>query len=669
MSPLLILGLMFAAMAVLAFVALFEWVDDHDGWPRVLLRFAVGLPLSGEARTDARWFTWGKTVVSEHGSQGAGRVSRWAYAPFIVRGLVRWGVLLTLALGTYLALVYPSRLKVVALLAAIPCTAAVVVAVVRYVRTYRHRKVYVQPLHDTLAPKCGVPMVQRPEAWLTVPRNRNDEENPVRVELPRGFDLSDSKTTSELVRVIVSKTQMEEHVVKTNTVGRPVLMVQPTTPPPPRVHLGDVRELLPEASENAPLLGLARKGRPVFFDLEHDSPHLGLSAGTGGGKSTLIRGVLAQGLHNGGVALIIDFKATSLGWARHLPNTVYVRHIEDIHEALLSVGVEIARRGDLAVDLEDEFGNVDTSLLGPRIWLVAEELNATTRKLQAYWKKIKEKEDPPISPAVEALQDALFLGRASRMNVIASGQRLSAGTLGSAGGDARENFACRALTRYTTKTWRMLAEEVWPPPPASKVPGRWQIVSGGTATETQVAEWSNQEAKEYALAGAVSKLYLDGPDEPLRIEAAEPVERPEVPAQRPSIRLASSEYVTESDNPVMRVTDLHPGGVVADVTPVDADSTQQNVTDSDGGRPRLQLVEGQGQGESGEDSTDDRSDERVTLAEAYDRGIGASVNALRMARKQDPEFPEQVGSRGREYLYSERALRRWSRNRARVSAK
>ncbi|MFG1940395.1 hypothetical protein [Micromonospora tulbaghiae] len=74
-------------------------------------------------------------------------------------------------------------------------------------------------------------------------------------------------------------------------------------------------------------------------------------------------------------------------------------------------------------------------------------------------------------------------------------QMLTARAIG--GPEARENFGIRCLARYTANNWKMLVPEA-AMPRASRTLGRWQIVIGGQATETQVAYLTAAEARRLA---------------------------------------------------------------------------------------------------------------------------------------------------------------------------
>lgn len=53
----------------------------------------------------------------------------------------------------------------------------------------------------------------------------------------------------------------------------------------------------------------------------------------------------------------------------------------------------------------------------------------------------------------------------------------------------------RQLARYSVDAWRMLAPKVHPAPKSTKHQRRAQVVSGGTAPETQVLFFTEAEAE------------------------------------------------------------------------------------------------------------------------------------------------------------------------------
>jgi hypothetical protein len=251
------------------------------------------------------------------------------------------------------------------------------------------------------------------------------------------------------------------------------------------------------------VLGLGPRSVVVDADLDADSPHVGISAGSGGGKSVLIRNIVTHGLHHGSAAVVFDYKRSSHKWAEGLPGVVICKNIDDIHDWAVKLGAEAEHRNRAADD-----GTFNAH----RIYVVVEEWNALSGKLQTYWDGIRDKHDPKRSPAVTAIADITFMGRHVRMNLLGVAQLLSARTTG--GPEVRENFATRCLTRYSVNAWKMLAPEVWPMPKKSKIAGRWQVVKSGEAIETQVAFLTDEQAQDWAMSGVANPIDVLGPSTP-----------------------------------------------------------------------------------------------------------------------------------------------------------
>lgn len=593
----IVLALAGLVVLALAGAGLRHFVKTH-GLARILIRFAVGHHMDGHHRTDAGWLRRGTRVLHP-----TGHASRWAHLPHLYRAGIRWA---TVAIGAGIcAGLATNRPATVAGLAAAGAVVLVLVAVlaVRKARELSHVRRYVRPLHCALAPVLGVPLAARPQSWLTVPRDFTQAEGAkVRLALPAGF-LTTADAKRVIMTAITDKLAIESASVEFATVGKaPAAIVTTTAPPPSRVTFEQVKTQIRQAAESAPVIGLGRAGTMIGADFDADSPHVLVSAGSGGGKSTIVRSLLAQALHKGAVGVVCDIKRISHSWTRGMPNVIYCRNIPEIHNMLIAVKAEVDRRNELVDELADENGDVPAEALaqiGPRIILTMEEMNATANRLAAHWRKVKTKDDPVVSPAVEALGDILFMGRAVRVNAIAVAQMMTARTLG--GPEARENFATRIMARYTVNAWKMLAPEVWPMPRSSRHAGRVQVVIAGTARETQVAYFTPAEARSWGLAGTVARV--------------------EIPAAGTAI--SQAEIATTQGNGPVSLTGraVH---LVGDAEPAG-------------------LREAIGTG-----------------------ALTCSLDTARWARANDPDFPSAVGKCGQELLYRPDDLARWEANRPRA---
>jgi hypothetical protein len=291
----------------------------------------------------------------------------------------------------------------------------------------------------------------------------------------------------QIIRSIIEKKLPAGELVSSfNHVGRHVTARWTVRKrPPSEVRYADLAARFDHLTEPEFFVGLGADARRVTISLDDDAPHIALSAGSGAGKSVLAALVGVQVLARGGSVVILDRKG-SHRWARDLAGVDYCTRPEQMHNALLRLAAMADQRNSDAFH-EDEGWNP-----GPRVLVIAEELNATMSQIRAWWEEERDTGEPRIPPAVRAFRELLFMGRSAKINVLAVAQMLTALTTG--GPETRENFGVRCLARYTKNNWQMLVDGVGMPRP-SRTLGRWQIVVQGTATETQVCYLKPAEAK------------------------------------------------------------------------------------------------------------------------------------------------------------------------------
>lgn len=484
-----------AAVATLATVGVWQVVRtrvDKVGALIIIWRFLSGFPWHGKPVSDAGWIRPGKRALTR-----TGHTSRFHMRPRWQRACYRTGW--TLATVWALWGLLTARSLTVRCLWAAAGVGVVYGALRAYfaVRRHRHHRTWLRPLHTALSGVVGVPLTAPPSSWLKVERDRSKAV----VQLPSGFH-ADDKTRENIVRVVAQRVGMESPEASWRLAGPdPLLTLTTSSPPPQRVNLADLRPHLEAAGPDTLVLGIGKRGKVVTVSLKGDSPHIGVSAGSGGGKSVVTRLIAAQILHAGGLAIVLDVKRISHSWTRDLPNVHYAKTAEQIHQTLLLLQREVAYRNDVADQAADIEGEVRANV-GPRILLICEELNAMRQQLRAYWRDIRENGDPARSPSEVALDEVLFTGRQVKCNAVLIGQRLSAAATG--GGDSRENLAAKILARYTSSTWKMLCDGIAPPPTSRHI-GRAQVVTDHAA-ECQVGFLTGAEAREYALAGVVGQL-------------------------------------------------------------------------------------------------------------------------------------------------------------------
>ncbi|MEU9189441.1 DUF87 domain-containing protein [Streptomyces sp. NPDC048484] len=601
-------------------------------------RILGGRDLDGVKRTDATFWRTGTRVLPKV----EGKVRRRAYKP----GWQRLSFRLALGAGVaetgYLASrdpnatmqtaqeLWENRDQALATLepGGIGAASVLTVGSAAYMVLTRERRElmreWVGPLHDALHRPLGLAEQTDPRRYLHIPKNFSDDDAEIRIDLPRHLGFS----RDVVADLITQKLALEGVTFSWHPEGsKPYVRVKKTRKPPAKALFKDpkTRELVAKAKESAPIIGFGAGGRIVSVDLDAESPHILVNASTGGGKSVTLRCIACQMLHHGSHVFVLDTKRISHPWARGIDNVTYCADVADIHEQLIALGMEGRRRTRAA----DELGiGADPKAIGPRLLILLEEINATMKQLARYWEKTRESGDPKVSPAIDALNEILYMGRQLRMHVLLVAQSATARALG--GPEVREQFATRILARYSVNAWRMLAPEVHPAPKSTKHPGRAQVVIGGSASETQVLFFTEPEAREWASTGAAA-TGTQRDAVPARPDPVQ-MQKPPVPAAPPAADLVADTWSLTAPT-------ADPGDSATSATaPLPATPA----------------------------AADD--DQAVGLREAHQHHLpDITVAALRYARANDRTFPKPVDKRGTELLYRASDLKRWARNRPRAA--
>ncbi|MGZ0200608.1 pRL2-11 [Streptomyces sp. RM1] len=624
--------------------------ESADSLVRGIARVLAGRDLDGVKRTDATFWRAGTRVLPKV----EGRVSRSSYRAGWKRLTFRISTLTAIGAGGYQAgWVHQDATVATAqeiwadpdpALAALEQTgiaaaSTAAVGTAAYLALTRKRRELMRewmlPLHEALALPLRLPEQTDPRRYLHIPRNFSEDDAMIRVDVPGRLDFSKDLVAD----IITTKLALEGVTFSWHLAGRETYVtVKKTRKPPERAAFKDpkIREIVAAAKESAPVIGIGSAGRIVTVDLDAESPHILVNASTGGGKSATLRCIACQMLHHGSLVYVLDTKRISHPWAHGIDGVTYCRDIADIHDQL----IELGQLGRLRTRIADELGiDADPKAIGPRVLILLEEINATMKQLARYWEKIRESGDPKVSPAVDALNEILYMGRQLRMHVLLVAQSATARALG--GPEVREQFATRILARYSVNAWRMLAPEVHPAPKSTKHHGRAQVVIGGSARETQVLFFTETEAREWATTG---KKAADGPNPAALPTRAGPVplQKPPTPDTQPAAAPADSLADAWNTTPATAAPDPVPAPAAdpGDATPAATPPTAP---------------------------VDD--DQAVGLRQAHERHLpDITLAALRYARANDRTFPKPVGKRGAELLYRVGDLKKWARNRPRAAS-
>lgn len=336
------------------------------------------------------------------------------------------------------------------------------------------------------------PALVAAKVWLSRPRVQHGPRIHLAISVP--FVTSEQRTM--ISAIVKAKVPAGDLVESWDQVGHEVTATWvPRKRPPTKVGLDHLEAHFPRLRECEFYLGQGPGDTSVTISLNDDSPHIAVSAGSGAGKSVLAQLVSGQNLRRGGPVVILDRKG-SHRWALGLEGVDYCTQPAQMSAALIRAAATADERNDLALHEPEGWDP------GPRILVICEELNATIGQLAQWWAETRDPSDPKRAPAITALNNVAYMGRSAKVNLLAIAQMLTARAIG--GPEARENFGVRCLARYTANNWKMLVPEA-AMPRASRTLGRWQIVVGGVATETQVCYLTHAQARAFARPPASQK--------------------------------------------------------------------------------------------------------------------------------------------------------------------
>ncbi|MGA4844706.1 FtsK/SpoIIIE domain-containing protein [Streptomyces sp. G45] len=298
--------------------------------------------------------------------------------------------------------------------------------------------------------------------------------------------------------------------------------------PPAKVLLDDVREELLALDASKALLGLGTRAEKICIDFDAETPHVGLSIGTGGGKSSTLRSIIAQMVRKGAErVIIIDPKLISLDCFEGVPGIEIYTDLAEQWEAVAEFKREMERRYQIKkFNKEVEF---------PRWILVCEEQNDFAEESYQYWSEVKDKKDPAKPPVFGDIARTLFKGRQANMNVISVYQRLTARAAG--GTELRDQYGAKILARFSPQAWNSLVGTT-PRPKSSRHNGRAIVVIGGSERQCQMLFMSDDEAREWALNGR----------EPLAPPVYVPIAEREAEALPDPVSMVKEEVSTLSDH-------------------------------------------------------------------------------------------------------------------------
>jgi hypothetical protein len=474
----------------------------------ILLLAAAAAMAHDRSRTNARWTRWATRT-----EKGCEDCRKWWHRPLWQRAAIQAAAVI-LAAEAALGLLYARPVTIAVLDLGFWLGAAVAgIRAWRYIQP--HQRITVRPTRDALLPAVGV------IPWdITIP----EDLSRVEFTLPYGYVAHDHERLA-LDRTVNTKVPGSEplHPDWAYLHGpAPRAVWTRRVPPPPKVIFADIRPAVEAAEDHEVILGLGSGGKPYKRSLATETPHVAVCMPTGDGKSVTVMNLACQLLYHGWLLIILDYKMTSHAWADgpELRDRVcYAWTPAMIHEVLMWLACddyqesELTYRKKLAKANHDIEGNVIGDI-GPRIAVIIEERNATTRQLKRYWRSLPGAKGP--SPALDAIDELGETGRQLGLTAVHVGQSLSAAAMsGSGKRDSHENVGLWVFGASTTRrTWDLLTDgHEYPGTTTHK--GRYNVVYRQSVDPIQSpyepGGKAQRDALEFALSGPRAVPHRDLP--------------------------------------------------------------------------------------------------------------------------------------------------------------
>jgi hypothetical protein len=442
-------------------------------------RFAFGLPVFGDWQTDADWLGRGTKSLGRRPPRELAGL-RLGYRAGVERMAFRWSVASGL---TYEALGWP--LHPWSTGATTSAGVAAVAGAYGYKAWRAHQNQVSEPARNALQLQLAK-ILDVTYAEATV------KNGDVFVELPKSFILTEA--TARGLSDVVERTMGEEmDVAWPNLLKSRTVTFSRIPEPPEHVRYEAIRDKMLALPSGTLYLGADARNRDIVVNLDTETPHIGLSMGTGRGKSVLLRLLLAQLAAQGADITILDVGMISLHEFRSLPGAHVEYNVAKCWDLVTLYEQEMMERLEQLVKLDEEEWPAVMATWRRRV-LVVEELNSFHVQSQAYWDSIRTSKDRATPPVLGQLTNISVMARKVLMHMAVSAQRFEAKLISAA---ARGQMGLRVMANPSMADWRMLGEGPKPRAGYSRKPGRVVAVVAHEAVSVQVGFLERKEAKEH----------------------------------------------------------------------------------------------------------------------------------------------------------------------------
>jgi hypothetical protein len=482
-------------------------------WIVVSWRWFTGNTLDGEPRTDAGWFRKGTRSVDPRYPHP----SRWQLMKRWQRMAIRLGSMLAPVTAVMVWLVWPTAFYRLSVVLTMILLVILVRVGMKWYEGYDLRNHILKPFALTAAPMVNqAPSALERDMQITMGHRQDDGLVPIRITLPVPPEYNGTDSSKKSLVSLANVRLGGEWTANLNARRWPFYVaLSRLEDPRTNFSYAELSLIIEDRSGPGKVILGAGTSDIVIADIVNRFPHVGMSIGTGGGKSSFYRNVIAQLSYWGDDEFdVCDVKRVSLKGMERVPGLSIHTDVEKIWEVVHDFYLEMESR-------YKEVENFPTELPPDHFkakYLFLEEMNAFTMMSAIRWGQVKDKGDSKREPVWDDIKLIAVMARAVNMHMFGAWQIL---LVIAAGGDAqlRDQLGLKILSRFSPQAWDMLTG-LRPREPSSSVPGRAVAVMDGERKRFQMPLVTVEDAMDMVTKGRAwarhNGLLVPAPPQPQR---------------------------------------------------------------------------------------------------------------------------------------------------------
>jgi hypothetical protein len=340
-----------------------------------------------------------------------------------------------------------------------------------------------------------------------------------RIDLPTRFNATPAEIES-IRHLVTTRLPVGADLVPRMAGRAPHILIHAAPALPKLVRFADYADDIRSLKPGQYLAGVTRSGDGHIVAFDGEDPHHGYCWGSGRGKTTILKSILAQTFHNepDATATILDPKEVSLEALKGVPGINFYDQIDDFegpriaqitpdnyedympnmwHGTKAAYNLMKRRYSILKNDPTAEF---------PAHYLVLEEANSFAIMSSIWWKKNKPKGMTAVTPPIwaEYVAPIFWRGRQVNIKIILVAQTIQERFLGNL--NLRPSLGVISMSGYKSNQW-MNYIGTTPVPKAQAGKGRAIYAVGESETWVQTLLGSDDELRAFAMANRTGKKF------------------------------------------------------------------------------------------------------------------------------------------------------------------